>query len=431
VTHPGPSAPAAVRWIARTLEDAGYETWAVGGAVRDVLLGLPSGDWDITTRARPDEVRRLFRRTVPLGVEHGTVGVVAAGGAMFEVTTFRRDVETDGRHAVVAFADRIEDDLARRDFTVNAIAWHPLRKVWLDPYGGVADLESRRLRCVGDPDRRFSEDFLRVLRACRFAGRFGLEIEDATWRAMTAAAPSLSALSAERIREELVKILDADPHPSRALALYTTAHVLDVLYPELAALAEERKDVWALTLRSVNRLPRGRPLLRLAALVRGLDAPSVAQLVVRLRLSNAQADEIARRAGAPPLPGTEASEADVRRWLSGVGVERLAAVARLELARARAGAGMPGIPPASAVVAAWRRTRDILATAPPLTLSDLALDGRDLMRMGLRPGPLFGRVLQGLLERVLDDPGLNRRDRLEAEVLTMVGEREGEAAGDE
>jgi hypothetical protein len=195
-------------------------------------------------------------------------------------------------------------------------------------------------------------------------------------------------------------------------------------------LAEERKDVWALTLRSVNRLPRGRPLLRLAALVRGLDAPSVAQLVVRLKLSNAQADETARRAGAPPLPSTGASEADVRRWLSLVGVERFRAVARLELARARAGAGMSGVPEAAAVVAAWRRTRDVLATSPPLTLGDLALDGRDLMRMGLRPGPLFGRILQGLLERVLDDPALNRRDRLEAAVMAMVEERGGEAAGD-
>jgi tRNA nucleotidyltransferase (CCA-adding enzyme) len=431
VTRPGPSAPPAVRWIVRTLEDAGYETWAVGGAVRDVLLGLPAGDWDITTRARPDDVRRLFRRTVPLGVEHGTVGVVAAGGVMFEVTTFRRDVETDGRHAVVAFADRIEDDLARRDFTVNAIAWHPLRETWLDPFGGVADLESRLLRCVGDPTRRFNEDFLRVLRACRFAGRFGLEIEDATWKAMTAAATSLSTLSAERVREELVKILDADPRPSRALALYTRAGVLDVLYPELAALAEERKDVWALTLRSVNRLPIGRPLLRLAALLKGLDPPSVAQVLVRLKLSNAHADETARRAGAPPLPETEASDADVRRWLSRVGGERLAAVARLELARARAGEGMPGVPEAAAVVGAWRRTRGVRATAPPLSVSDLALDGRDLMRLGLRPGPLFGRILQGLLERVLEDPALNRRDRLEAEVMAMMGEPEGEAAGDE
>ena len=130
--RPRPSAPPAVRWVARTLEEAGHETWAVGGAVRDVLLGRPAGDWDLATHATPKEVRRLFKRTVPLGIEHGTVGVLARDGTMYEVTTFRRDVETDGRHAVVSFAETIQEDLARRDFTVNAIAWHPLREELLE-----------------------------------------------------------------------------------------------------------------------------------------------------------------------------------------------------------------------------------------------------------------------------------------------------------
>jgi tRNA nucleotidyltransferase (CCA-adding enzyme) len=426
VTPTRPSAPPAVRWIARTLEDAGFETWAVGGAVRDVLQGRPAGDWDLTTRAQPDQVRRLFRRTVPLGVEHGTVGVVASGGIMYEVTTFRRDVETDGRHAVVAFADRVEDDLARRDFTINAMAWHPLRETLLDPFGGAADLSAGVLRCVGDPDRRFREDFLRVLRACRFAGRFGLEVEADTWQAMIASVGSLATLSAERVREELTKILDADPVPSRALTLYRRAGVLDVLYPEMASLADSREPVWACSLRTADRLPMRRPLLRLAALLRDLDLRSAAQLLVRLRLSNVQADETARRAGAPPLPGARATDADVRRWLSRVGAERVGAVARLELARARSaeegGGGVcAGAPKAREVVAAWRRARSLLATEPPLSVAELAVDGRDLIRLGLRPGPDFRRILEALLARVLEDPSLNRRDLLEAEARVLAG----------
>ena len=132
-------------WITRKLEDAGFETWAVGGAVRDALLGLPLGDWDLATRAHPNQVRRLFRRTVPLGVEHGTVGVLSDEGVLYEVTTFRRDVETDGRHAVVPFADTVEEDLSRRDFTSNALSWHPLRKVMLDPFGGCDRTHERQV----------------------------------------------------------------------------------------------------------------------------------------------------------------------------------------------------------------------------------------------------------------------------------------------
>ena len=133
------SAPEAVRWIVRTLEDAGHPTWVVGGAIRDGLLDVDDEDWDLATRARPPQVRALFKRTVPIGIEHGTVGVLTRGGVMYEVTTFRRDVETFGRRAVVAFADRIEDDLARRDFTINAVAWHPITREVRDPFGGLDD----------------------------------------------------------------------------------------------------------------------------------------------------------------------------------------------------------------------------------------------------------------------------------------------------
>ncbi|HEX6069579.1 MAG TPA: CCA tRNA nucleotidyltransferase, partial [Longimicrobiaceae bacterium] len=224
--------PADVRRIARRLEQSGYETWAVGGAVRDALRGEHPGDWDLATGARPGDVRRLFKRTVPIGIEHGTVGVLGKDGRLYEVTTFRRDVETFGRRARVIFADSLEEDLERRDFTINAIAWHPLRGELRDPHGGASDLASGVLRTVGDPAARFAEDRLRVLRALRFAGRFELEIEAATWADLAASADRLGNLSPERIREELYKVLGGQERPSASLRLYERSGVLAALYPE-------------------------------------------------------------------------------------------------------------------------------------------------------------------------------------------------------
>ncbi|HET7790856.1 MAG TPA: polynucleotide adenylyltransferase, partial [Gemmatimonadales bacterium] len=152
--------PPAVLKIARKLEEAGFETWCVGGAIRDTLLGVSNHDFDLTTAAPPAEVQRLFKRTVPVGVEHGTVAVLDAENQAHEVTTFRKDIETDGRHAVVEFGVSLQDDLARRDFTINAIAYHPLRHEWRDPFGGADDLEKRLIRSVGDPNWRFQEDYL-------------------------------------------------------------------------------------------------------------------------------------------------------------------------------------------------------------------------------------------------------------------------------
>jgi len=431
VTFPRPSAPSAVRWIARTLEEAGHETWVVGGAVRDVLLGLPSVDWDLTTRARPGQVQRLFRRTVPIGVEHGTVGVLARDGTLYEVTTFRRDVETDGRHAVVSFAETVEDDLARRDFTINAIAWHPLRDELLDPFGGIDDLEQRVLRTVGTPANRFSEDYLRILRALRFAGRFRLRIDSETWSALSAAVNRLTGLSAERIREELLKILEADGTPSIALDLYRTSGALGVLFAELTAMIDEdgqaEGDAWAELLQVLDRLPRGRPYLRLAALLRPLTGEEALAVLLRLRLSNAQVDETHRRAAAPPLPPEEADDETFRRWLSLVGARRLSAVARLDLARADVGPCAESRDGPEGVVASWKRAREVLSDHPPLEVGDLALDGRDLIRMGYKPGPRFGELLERLLSWVLEDPSRNRSETLEQEARRVADELDMEA----
>jgi len=401
-----PIAPGAVRWIARTLEEAGYETWAVGGAVRDALLGRPSVDWDLATRATPKQVRRTFRRTVPIGMDHGTVGVLARDGVMYEVTTFRKDVETDGRHAVVEFADHIEDDLARRDFTINAIAWHPLRDEIFDPFAGAADLAGGTLRTVGVAADRFREDYLRILRAVRFAGRFGLRIDGHTWSALVALTKHLPSLSAERIREELTKVLGSDVQPSRALGLYREGGINRVLYPEVDALSE---DQWTRAMNVVDALPPGRPILRLAALLRPVDPAAAAAVLLRLRLSNADTDLVARLAAAPELPRADAAEEDRRRWLSRHGAALMRRVGRLDLASARSGHGERE--PAD-VVASWRAMRATLRSGPPLTVGELAADGRDLMRMGIRPGPVFGEILEELLDWVLEDPDRNEHDGL-------------------
>jgi tRNA nucleotidyltransferase (CCA-adding enzyme) len=300
--------PEVVR-IARRLEEAGFSTWAVGGAVRDALAGGVPGDWDLTTAARPRDVQRLFRRTVPVGISHGTVGVVGRDGRMYEVTTFRRDVETDGRHARVSFSDSVEEDLTRRDFTMNAVAWHPLTHEVRDPHGGLADLRAGVLRTVGRPTDRFGEDRLRVLRALRFAGRFGLRIDDAVSDAAREAAPHLPHLSAERVREELMKVMREVEPPSAALRLYEREGALAALYPELQAcvgVPDGAGDLWTHLLAAADAVPRSRPLLRVAALLH--DAGSAAagaaddhaaagaavtrSVAARLRFSNADADRL-------------------------------------------------------------------------------------------------------------------------------------------
>ncbi|HSR42859.1 MAG TPA: hypothetical protein VLL48_11820, partial [Longimicrobiales bacterium] len=382
-----PRAPEAVRWIVRTLEEAGHPTWAVGGAVRDTLLGREGGDWDLATRARPREIRGLFPRTVPIGIEHGTVGVLDRSGTLFEVTTFRRDVETLGRHAVVEFADSIDEDLARRDFTINALAWHPLREELHDPFGGLDDLDRRVLRTVGRPGERFAEDYLRVLRALRFAGQFSLTVEEETWLALCRAVEGLDQLSAERVREELMKVLGDEEPPSRALGLYAASGALARFAPELDATVDavgpdgRVGEHWIRALLSADVLPAARPLLRLAALLRwtgrtdeaagdhdGSPGPDesagrrTAALMTRLRFSNAETDRVTAlvRAGPePPDPG-EGGPA-LRRWLARNGPERLPDHGRLWIAEARVERlrGRPGA--AEGAVASWRALRAELA----------------------------------------------------------------------
>jgi tRNA nucleotidyltransferase (CCA-adding enzyme) len=398
-------APQEVVRITRRLEEAGHSAWAVGGAVRDALAGGRPQDWDFATSARPAEVQRLFRRTVPVGIEHGTVGVLGKDGRLYEVTTFRRDVETFGRRARVAFADTLEEDLERRDFTINAVAWHPLTREVRDPHGGNRDLQAGVLRTVGEPEHRFEEDRLRVLRALRFAGRFGMRVEAGTWAAIRASADRLDHLSAERIREELFKVLEGEV-PSAALRLYQHSGVLAALYPELQRcvghLDRDGVDLWEHLLRTVDAIRPARRTLRIAALLHDVGRPltdqsggaphpdhgpaggAIAREVMRrLKASNADTDRVVHLITMHfPLPPGDASEPELRRWIRRVGPEFLPDLFRLRFAdwRSRGRAGQPG-----ELLVLWRRVRQVMRAHPPLTVGDLAIGGAELRSLGIPP----------------------------------------------
>lgn len=421
--------PEEVLEIAGRLEARGFEAWAVGGAIRDELLGHPREDWDLATDARPDDVRRLFRRTVPLGIEHGTVGVLAASGTMFEVTTFRRDIETDGRHAVVEFADSIDEDLARRDFTINAMAWRPASDQFADPWEGRSDLERRVLRAVGDPVQRVAEDYLRVFRGLRFAGRFRLAIDAETLSALEAGVAGTATLSAERVREELDKVLSS-PLPSASLHLYARLGVLEIWYPELAKA--RRSAAWEPNLAAVDEMPADRPLLRLTRLLLvpfvaaeplavGGDAEGAGEVradvgrrvLERLRFSNADLKTVTHLLRHyQPLVSPIDSAAQVREWLSVVGAAAAKQLFELHLAYARAAGDEESV---SYLEHSLQRVEEELRAEPPLSLADLAIGGGELLALGLEQGPAVGLLLEELHARVLEDPELN-----DPEVLTRL-----------
>jgi tRNA nucleotidyltransferase/poly(A) polymerase len=449
----GPLRPSgAVLDIAKRLEGAGFETWCVGGAVRDALLGHPHLDWDLATAATPQQVRRLFRRTIPVGIEFGTVGVLDDRGVMHEVTTFRRDVRTDGRHAVVEFGASLEDDLARRDFTINAIAYSPSRKEIRDPFGGREDLEAGIVRAVGTPTERMREDRLRALRAIRFASRFDFAIEPATWSAIVASAPHLRRLSMERVKQELEKTMDQVARPSRALRLWRESGALSALVPALANVSDvalAAMDEVARPVAGEGAAGTGRPdrrINRLLALFSDLEPEAAGRALRDLRFSNAdiawitgvlarwRAIEGELRAALPAAHGAGSGTAEenrgtgtsgspsgaatlpaaatVRRWVGATGRARVRAVLRLAAARFAAERATGGAAPSAASVRAIYREALTTAFRDPVEIGDLAVDGDDLRAAGIPPGPALGRVLARLLEDVLEDPARNTREWL-------------------
>jgi len=371
--------PSEVVKIAKRLEDAGFETWCVGGAIRDNLLGVENHDFDLTTSAPPAEVQKVFKRTVPVGIEHGTVAVLDGANQAHEVTTFRKDIQTDGRHAVVEFGVSLMDDLARRDFTINAIAYHPIRHEWRDPFQGEQDLEKKLIRSVGDPNWRFQEDYLRILRALRFSARFEFRIHARTLEAAKANIQGLAQLSAERVHDEWFKGIKTAKKVSKLVTLWRDVGATRIWLPELGAGSGEPG--------AVDKLPRD-PVLITAYL-----AKDPASVLTRLKCSTKDIER-GRAIGLWRDKYPDAKDARaIRRWLAAVGDHADDLVALLPGPRA---------PLTQAV-------EEIRAANPPLTLKDLAVKGDDLIAAGVRAGPDVGETLARLLEEVIEDPARNTK----------------------
>ncbi|HZT88865.1 MAG TPA: CCA tRNA nucleotidyltransferase [Stellaceae bacterium] len=357
---------------------SGIEARFVGGAVRDALLpqeGATNGDIDVASPARPEQVTEALERAgikvVPTGVAHGTVTAVVPPRT-FEITTLRRDVETYGRHAKVAFDADWAADAARRDFTINAIFLDPAGTVH-DPVGGVADLSARRVRFVGNAAQRISEDVLRLLRYYRFEARFGGGAGDAEARAACRkAVPKLPTLSAERVRHELMGLFGA-PQPVPALRMMQEDGVLAAVLPEARRL--DRLE------RLIPLEPHADPLRRLAAAI-SVDAAGATALAARLRFSNAERERLVRL--AEPWPLDPAADAKVRRLaLYRLGRERFRDLALLAAAEGRLDAAR--LPEFLALAESWR---------PPA----FPLGGRDVGALGVPPGPRTGRLLATVRE---------------------------------
>lgn len=389
------------------LHRAGHRAYVVGGCVRDSLLGLPPHDWDLCTSASPQQVLELFgeERCIPTGLQHGTV-TVKWGGQCYEVTTFRTEgAYTDGRHPDrVAFVPRVEEDLARRDFTINAMAYAPEEGL-VDPFGGQADLAQGLVRAVGQPERRFEEDGLRILRLYRFGARFGFRLEESTRRAARALCGRLGCVSAERIEAELTGLLSA-PRPGDWLEPEAAA----VILPELEPLA--RPERFAALCRQVDRVPPAAGVeARLAVLLAPLGEQTARQVLRRLRCSRDRMDQTAllvARQGLTPAPAGRARQVQARRLLGQLGPDVLARL--LWVCRAQHPEQDPELEDLGAEArSAWQQ-------GACCRTDQLAVNGRDLLAAGIPPGPEVGRTLQALLDQVVRGSLPNQKQSLLAAV---------------
>lgn len=372
--------PVEIREVIAELKGRGYRAVLVGGSVRDLLLGKPPKDFDVATSATPQQVQGVFRRVLPTGIEHGTVTVIHRG-AHVEVTTFRAEAEyIDGRRpSRVEFHEDVDADLSRRDFTINAMAWDPTDGL-IDPFGGQKDLDARIVRCVRDAMERFLEDGLRPMRAVRFATVLNFSLDPSTEAAIGQTLHVFRKVAAERIQQEFAKVL-LSPGAARGLALLASTGLLGAFLPEAkgdAPIGEAPVD----------------EVVRLAVLLLGSNAPR--NIVMRLKFPARVADEVAALLEHRVLPPTEASDADLRRWLARATPGRLEGVLALHQALG------------SDFTRIGERLRAISASSPPLTAKDLALNGQQIMQaLAVPPGRIVGEATRFLLDQVLDQPALN------------------------
>ncbi len=431
--------PEKVKYIINTIAEAGYEAYAVGGCIRDSILGREPDDWDITTSARPEQVKALFRRTVDTGIAHGTVTVMLEREG-YEVTTYRIDGEyEDHRHPrEVQFTSRLVEDLQRRDFTVNAMAYNDAVGL-VDAFDGIGDIRRGVIRCVGCARDRFGEDALRILRALRFSAQLGYDIEEDTRQAICELAPSLQLISAERIRTELVKLL-VSLHPDYLRQAYDMG-VTAVVLPELDRCMETPQNhphhcysVGEHILHSLDGVPAVKDL-RLAMLLHDIGKPQTLEtdgqgithfhghpavsaqmakeILRRLRFDNDTIVTVCRLVEFHDYGNNvDPTPVIVRRAMNRIGEDIFAKLLVVKRADIASQSDYQRREKEERVDAWEREYREIAASRQCVSLNDLAVSGKDLIAAGMKPGPRLGEMLQRMLEHVLEVPEDNSREKL-------------------
>ena len=430
--------PKDVQRVVARLTEASHDAYVVGGCVRDAIRGVDPQDWDIATDATPDEIQQLFAKSLYTN-RFGTV-VVRSGEHEVEVTTYRTETGyTDHRRPDhVAFTDSLHEDLSRRDFTMNAMAWRPARNgtagELVDPFGGQRDLDARILRAVGEPEERFREDALRMLRAVRFATLLDMRIDDRTAAAIRACAQLAETLSGERLNQEITKIMGA-PRPSVAFRMLSDVGLLAVICPELEECKKTpqdkvaAQDVFEHSLATVDATPSSDLVLRLGGLFHDIGKPETfadghfhqhefvgefkaRQILRRWKFDKETVAEVTHLIRNHMFwYETHWTDSAVRRFIRKIGLDYIPALFALRRAdNIGSGARSPRM---YALEALWLRVQEQIAAANAFSLRDLAIDGNDVMReLGIPPSPDVGQILDALFERVLDEPALNTRDKL-------------------
>ena len=439
--------PEKVQQIIKTLQSHGYEAYAVGGCVRDSLLGRTPGDWDITTSALPEETKALFDKTFDTGIEHGTITVLM-GKEGFEVTTYRIDGKyEDSRHpSEVTFTRCLSEDLLRRDFTINAMAYNDEDGI-VDLFDGMADLEKKVIRCVGNAEARFGEDALRIMRAVRFSAQLGFEIEEQTQAAIRKLAFSLKNISAERIQVELINLLTS-PHPEQIRLAYELG-ITEVMLPEFDRMMETAQEtphhchnVGEHTIAALQHCPSDK-ILRLTMLFHDMGKPEkktmdengiahfkghavvseaiAKEIMHRLKFDNDTLRKVTKLVYYHDLR-MPATPRNVRRAMNRIGTELFPYYLNVRRADTLAQSMFRREEKLENIQEIENIYLQIMELQECVSLKDLAVKGGDLLAVGVERGPQIGETLNKLLELVLEEPEKNQKELLLAEVSKWLKE---------